>query len=134
LSESVGRDYNKSPRFWYETVAGTGTLALHAGDSRRTVGLIVKPNTGLYDLVDIENPMVQTFPRGYAAEWATLVIGSDGSITVKDGNEAAQPRRRWVVYAETGAPRGTLNVALYDGVTMPQTYNFVNITLSAVGA
>jgi hypothetical protein len=62
-------------------------------------------------------------------EWSTFVIDSSGNLNVKDGADI--PTRRWVAY-ENGD--GSYGVALYDGVTLPQTKTFTNISIVAVQA
>jgi hypothetical protein len=62
-------------------------------------------------------------------EWSTFVIDRQGNLNIKDGADI--PTRRWVAYETSG---GDYSIALYDGVTVPQTKTFANISIVAVQA
>jgi len=99
------------------------TLSIHSGDTTHQAGL--SGVNGLLNLVDLTNPSAETIPKDTPTEWSVFNIGSGGELTVSDGQDI--PSRTWVAYADGD---GTLNVALWDGVT-PQTNSPANISIIA---
>lgn len=57
------------------------------------------------------------------------MIDSNGNLGVSDGNVI--PTRRWVTFENKD---GSYGVGLYDGVTLPQTKVFGNVSVIAVRA
>jgi len=103
------------------------TLSLHIGDETHQIAL--SGSNGLLELVDVVNPTAESIPQGQNMEWSTFVIDQSGNVNVKDGADI--PTRRWVTFENTD---GSYGVALYDGVTVPQSRALANITLIAVPA
>jgi len=103
------------------------TLALSIGDPSNQIALA--GSNGLLELVEVVNPTGDSIQQGQSMEWSTFVIDSSGNLNVKDGADI--PTRRWVAYQNAD---GSSGVGLYDGVTLPQTKTFVNISIVAVAA
>jgi hypothetical protein len=103
------------------------TLALSISDPSHQIALA--GSNGLLELVEVVNPTGESIPQGQSMEWSTFVIDSNGNLNVKDGADI--PTRRWVAYENSD---GSYGVGLYDGVTLPQTKTFVNISIVAVQA
>jgi len=103
------------------------TLSLHIGDESHQIAL--SGSNGLLELVDVVNPTGESIPQGQSMEWSTFVIDPQGNVNVKDGADI--PTRRWVAFANTD---GSYGIALYDGVTVPQTKQLQNVTLIAAAA
>jgi len=103
------------------------TLALSIGDPSHQIALA--GSNGLLELVEVVNPTSDSIPQGQSMEWSTFVIDSSGNLNVKDGQDI--PTRRWVTYENAD---GSYGVGLYDGVTLPQTKTFANISIVAVQA
>jgi len=103
------------------------TLALSIGDPSHQIALA--GSNGLLELVEVVNPTGDSIPQGQSMEWSTFVIDSSGNLNVKDGADI--PTRRWVAFENSD---GSSGVGLYDGVTLPQTKTFANISIVAVAA
>jgi hypothetical protein len=135
LSPKVGTEYTKSPVFWHQPVNKEDEFAkqfIRNQDQSHQLVFLLKG--GLYELFDMTNPRSDTTPKGYAGPiWeATKITNFTGMISMADDNAAVQPRRRWVAYATPGAPAGTYNLAVYDGVTLPQPIPLQDIRFGAV--
>jgi hypothetical protein len=77
---------------------------------------------------------MDTIPAGFGMTWDAVKDAGDktGIMTMLDDNTPSQPKRRWVAYAAPDSPPGTYNLAVYDGVTLPQPYEFLDIRVGAV--
>jgi hypothetical protein len=117
-------DASRAARVFSSRYDASQTLSLHIADNTHQMALV--GSNGLLELVDVVNPTADTIPQGQAMEWSTFVIDGQGKITIKDGADI--PTRQWVAY-EIG--NGDYGVGLYDGVTVPQSRQFQNITILA---
>lgn len=130
LSSKIGRAWSKtSPITWDDEAPGTRTRNIHLGQNKTSYFALLgeQKYNGLLDLVNFDNVTwglsTAYVPKGKIMAWGTFFFKEEPGkfkFTVKDGNDATQPNRTWVVYRPAGIPAGTGQIALWDGVTVSE--------------